>query len=72
MTRQEHLAWCKNRALELLDAGNLENAFASMCSDLGKHPETQGHLGIELGTMLLLNGHLNNDEQMRDWITGFN
>ena len=44
MTRDEHLAWCKARALEYLDAGDLVNAVASMASDLTKHPETgRGH-----------------------------
>jgi hypothetical protein len=40
MTRAEHLAWCKERALEYLDMGDRVNAMASMISDLGKHPET--------------------------------
>lgn len=41
MTRDEHLAWCKKRALEYLDHGDMENAVASMGSDLEKHPETK-------------------------------
>ena len=35
-TRAEHLAWCKKRALEYVDAGDLLQAYTSMASDLGK------------------------------------
>ncbi len=35
-TRDEHLAWRKGRALELLDGGDPAGAVASMISDLGK------------------------------------
>ena len=71
-TRTDHLAWCKSRALEYVDAGDLTEAFASMISDLSKHPETQGHPGAELGMMMLLGGHLSTAQQMRDFIQGFN
>jgi hypothetical protein len=36
MTRQEHLDWCKGRALEYVKANDLRNAWASMASDLSK------------------------------------
>ncbi len=71
-TRAEHLAWCKQRALEYVDAGDLNNAFASMSSDLSKHPETEKHAGITLGMMLLMSGRLNTAEEMRKFINGFN
>ncbi len=71
-TRAEHLAWCKQRALEYCDAGDLREAFASMISDLHKHTETDKHAGIELGAMLFFSGHLNTDSEMRKFIEGFN
>lgn len=37
ITRAEHIAECKKRALAYIDAGNLIHAFTSMTSDLGKH-----------------------------------
>ena len=40
MTRDEHLLWCKRRALEYVDAGDLTHAVASMASDLKTHPDT--------------------------------
>lgn len=70
--RAEHLLWCKERALALLADGERLQAFASMISDLGKHPETREHLGIELGSQLLLAGHLASEDQMRQFIEGFN
>lgn len=71
-TRAEHLAWCKKRALEYVDAGDCNQAFASMASDLSKHPETEKHGAIQLGMMMLMGGHLNRPDQMRKFIEGFN
>ncbi len=70
--RTDHLAWCKKRAMEYVDAGDLDQAYASMSSDLGKHPETEGHSGIQLGIILMMGGHLNTSEEMRKFIEGFN
>lgn len=72
MTRAEHLEFCKKRALEYVDAGDLTQAFQSMDSDLGKHDETRGHPGVELGLGLMMAGHLATPHEMRKWIEGFN
>lgn len=72
MTRQEHLDWCKRRALEYVDRGDLKNAYASMCSDLNKHNETANHPAIMLGMMLMMWNNLSTPNQMRDFINGFN
>ena len=72
MTRSEHLQWCKDRALEYVDAGDLTNAYASMASDLTKHPETEKHAAIGLGMMMLMGGQLATQEKMRKFIEGFN
>lgn len=71
MTRAEHLAWCKERALEYCDAGDPEGAFASMASDLRKHFETENHAGIQVGMLMLMNGQLGSPHQMRKFIEGF-
>ena len=71
-TRAEHLAWCKQRALEYVDQGDLKNAFASMASDLNKHEETRDHGGMQLGIMMLMTGQLERRETMRRFIEGFN
>lgn len=70
--RAEHLAWCKKRALEYCDMGDANQAYASMASDLGKHPETQGHDAIQLGMLMLMAGRLSTPEKMREFINGFN
>ena len=74
MTRDEHLEWAKRRALEYLDeAHDNQNAFTSMVSDLRKHPELENHAGLEIGVMfLILPGWINNTEELRRWIVGFN
>lgn len=71
-TRADHLDWCKARALEYLDAHDTQNAVMSMMSDLGKHDETAGHIGGELGAMMLLSGFLDRPDEVRHWIEGFN
>ena len=68
-TRAEHLAWCKRRAMEYVDAGDLSNAVASMGSDLSKHPETRAN-GILM--MLGMRHVLDHDAHaVRRWIEGF-
>lgn len=72
ISRADHLAWCKQRALEYVDHGDTQTAFASMTSDLGKHKETCNHSAISLGMQLLLGGHLSSPQKMREFINGFN
>ena len=71
MTRAEYLSWAKQRALEILDAGDITGAFDSMASDLNNHPETQGHAGIQLGMEELVAGFLDTLEKMRRHIEGY-
>ena len=68
MTRAEHLAWCKERALKYVEVGDVLQAYKSMTSDLTKYPETENHPAIELGLMLLMNGDLNTPDKMRKFI----
>jgi len=53
MTRDEHLAWAKQRAMEYYHRGDLSSAVASMLSDLGKHDELKG-----IGEKMILLGIL--------------
>jgi len=75
MTYEEHLAWCKKRALEYADAGDLANAVTSMGSDITKHEEgmragSMGHsLAMSIGLLLVLGDDL---AGVRRWIKGFN
>lgn len=71
MTRAEHLQWCKERALALVESGDLQTALLSMSSDLQKHEGTAGHNGVQLGMGLLLLGQLATKQQMTDFIQGF-
>jgi hypothetical protein len=68
MTRDEHLAWAKGRALAYLPH-EPQTAFTSMCSDLGKHdafntPAAQAVMLI--GMVLVINKPTG--DQMRQWI----
>lgn len=70
MTRDEHLEWCKNRAMEYWHKGDLNNAVASMGSDLEKHEGTKGVNSalVMLGMMCVMQ---HDREGCRRWIEGF-
>ncbi len=43
MSRSEHIAWCKQRAIEEMNySKDPKRGIVSMMSDLRKHPETNG------------------------------
>lgn len=69
--REERLAFCKRRALEYVDRGEIAEAVNSMLSDLGKFPELREHVGGTLGAMLLISGFLSHEGEVRKWIEGF-
>ena len=70
-TAEEHLQWCKDRALQYVQIGELNNAFASMASDLNKHEGTRDHAGMQLGIMMMMAGQLETPEAMASFIKGF-
>jgi hypothetical protein len=72
MTREEHLKWCKERALEICDQGDVDGAWGSFLSDMRKHPETENHTALTVGMMLLAGGHNKTPDEMRRFIEGFN
>jgi len=72
MTRDEHLAWAKRRALEYLPH-NPRNAFTSMISDLRKHPELVDHTAIMMGVgLMMVPGWIDNVGEVRRFVEGFN
>lgn len=74
MTRAEHLAWCKQRALEYIDRGEINEGLTSMLSDMRKHPETESKSGVldQLTLGLMMIGALSSREAARRHIEGFN
>ncbi len=73
MTREEHLQWCKDRALEYVENGDITSAWGSMVSDLNKHDGTRGHSAIQLGMMMVMSGNLKSkDEKLKASFGGAN
>lgn len=74
MNRTDHLQWAKDRAIELVNQGDLVGAFASLTSDFGLHDDLSSALELQtsLGAMQLVGGHLNTAHDMEKWIEGFN
>ena len=72
-SRAEHLQWCKDRAIEILDnGGNVQDAYTSFISDMGKHLETMNHPAIEMGFMMLVSGFNQTSNEMKKFINDFN
>lgn len=72
MNREEHLEWCKKRALEYIDRGDIANGITSMMSDLNKHEGTAIKPGGIISA-LGLNAAISNDiTEARRFIEGFN
>lgn len=72
MTREEHVEWCKKRAREYLQIGQVQDALASIFSDLRKHEETKDHPAIQIGVQLMMIGELHDLDSARRFIEGFN
>lgn len=75
MDRKEHLNWCKQRAREYVQQGDLLNAVTSMMSDLGKHPETKevgGGAMAMLGVLALQQAMSGDRDGVVRYIEGFN
>jgi hypothetical protein len=70
MTREEHVAWCKERALAYLPAQPQEG-ITSMLSDMSKHPDTKPVVEAMAGIALfeMMNG---TPASARSFIEGFN
>jgi hypothetical protein len=71
MTREEHLAWAKERALEYVVQGDTTMAIASMTSDLLKHDELRRELDpldLAAGAEAALS---DDPELVRRWIAAF-
>ncbi len=71
--REEHMASCKQRAMEYVNAGDYHLAVSSMLSDLRTHPENApSATGVcaQIGIMELMNNPTR--ESITRYIQGFN
>jgi hypothetical protein len=72
MTRDEHLAWAKARALEYVDRGNLAQAVSSLTSDMQKHDETTPRKATFHATAAALYAAADgNADLVRRWVEGW-
>jgi hypothetical protein len=72
MDRDEHLACCKQRALQYVDRGEIMEGLTSMFSDVTKHPDMKNHKGVDIGVMMMAGGMLRSAADARRFIEGFN
>ncbi len=72
ISRADHLQWCKDRALEYVELGDLIEAIASMVSDLKKHPQTQLSPPVERALIIPILFNQLDEKKVTEWINGFN
>lgn len=73
MTRQEHLKWCKERAIQEMDFyKDPSKALVSMASDLRKHPETNSEALVSLCMMQLMMNPKISRQEVINFLNGFN
>ncbi|MGN2640740.1 hypothetical protein ACTD5D_32120 [Nocardia takedensis] len=84
-TREQHIEWCRARALAELDAGGpdaIADAITSMTSDLRKHPTTAADaahgltgampIGVEMAHLEMYSGvGMRTDSEVRRWIQDY-
>ena len=70
MTREEHLAWARERALDYVDRGDLKSAIASLISDLLKHEETRS-IDLDVVRESVTVAQSEDPERARRWIETF-
>lgn len=72
MNRSEHLQWCKDRAMEYINRGDVQQGITSFMSDMDKHNETANHSALQLMAMMMFSGQLSSASEAGKFIQGFN
>lgn len=67
-SREDHLEWCKTRALEYIDRGDSRNAVLSFISDMSKHPETENNRALQILPLIINSSPM----EVKKFIQGFN
>jgi len=72
MSRANHLAWSKQRALWELEprGGGVSAAVASIVQDFASHPDLADHPARTMMTMLAFSGNLSTPAQAREFVEG--
>jgi len=68
MTREEHLAWAKERSLQETSGAQM---WGSFISDMSKHKELSQHIGLFLGNSTLVMERFD-EEKVKKFILDFN
>lgn len=71
-SRKEHLEFCKQRAFEYIEKGDLTQAWGSFMSDMAKHEETRNHPFLDTAVLLISDGHYSTKESLKKFINDFN
>lgn len=69
-TREEHIEFCKVRAREYLDRGQIADGITSMMSDLNKHEDTRS-AGESMAMLAMLCMTQNDMAEARRFVEGF-
>ena len=72
MSRADHLAWAKERALWEMEpsGGGVPAAVASIVQDFASHPDLVDHPAQTMMTMLAFSGKLSTRTRVREFVEG--
>ena len=72
-TREEHMQWCKDRAMDYVRRGDLLEGVTSMMSDMEKHPDTKLKPALSaLGIHAAMAATQGDRDMVERFILGFN
>ena len=70
--RKEHIEWCKKRALERVEKGELAEAVVALSNDMSKSSKTIDHPLIDYGMILVIAGYFSTAKQVKEFINTIN
>ena len=70
--RQDHIAWCKGKAIELIKAGDAQGALVSFQHNMKTKHQTYVHPALLLIPELILANKLHTATQIQEFIEDFN
>jgi len=72
MIRKEYIEWCKKRALERVEKGELAEAIVALSNDMSKSSKTIDHPLIDYGMILVIAGYFSTAKQVKEFINTIN
>lgn len=67
-SKDQHIKWCRERALRMLGCQRPLMVLTELLSNLRSHPETRNHAAIDAAHKLLVQGKLRSKESVQYFV----